>query len=128
MTTVNVRLGSAVKDRYNTLAIAAQQEGNVLPVLHPLVRTNPDSGRKALYFNPNKTENIVGMSPEASQELLDDLLQRVLQPEFLYTHPWRRGDMLIWDNRSAVHKANYDYDMTQRRLLYRVIVQGERPV
>lgn len=127
MQTVNVRLGSAVKDKYNTLAIEAQKAAKAVPVWHPLVRTNPDSGRKSIYFNPNKTENIVGMSPTESQELLDDLLRRTLKPEFLYTHPWRKGDLLIWDNRAAMHKANYDYDMNQRRLLYRVCIKGERP-
>ena len=128
MQTANVRLGSAVKDTYNTLAIAAQKDQQADPVLHPLVRTNPDNGCKALYFNPNKTENIIGMNPEASQALLDDLLARAMKPEYRYTHQWCPGDMLIWDNWAAVHKANYDYDMTQRRLLYRVCIKGERPV
>ncbi len=126
--TVNVRLGSAVKEKYNALAIEAQKAGNVVPVVHPLVRTNPENGQKSIYFNPNKTENIVGMSPEESQELLDDLLQRAMKPEYLYTHQWRKGDLLIWDNRAAMHKANYDYDMNQHRLLYRVCIKGERPV
>lgn len=125
--TANVRLGSAVKDAYNALAIEAQKEKQPDPVMHPLVRTNPQNGRKALYFNPNKTEAITGMSPEKSQAFLDDLLQHALKPERLYTHSWRPGDMLIWDNRAAVHKANYDYDTDQRRLLYRACVKGERP-
>jgi taurine dioxygenase len=128
MKTVNVRLGSAVKkeNQYNSAAIEAQKL-NPTPALHPLVRTNPDHGSKALYFHPNKTENIVGMSPQDSQDLLDDLVSRAVRPEFVYTHKWRLGDMLIWDNRSSLHKAHFDFDPHQYRTLYRVIVKGELP-
>jgi taurine dioxygenase len=101
------------------------------PVLQPLVRTNPDNGRKALYFHTSKTENIIGLTPQETQVLFDELLTYALKPEFIYSHTWRLGDMLLWDNRSALHKANYDYDpadVTQHRLLYRIMVKGERPV
>ena len=96
-------------------------------VIHPLVRTNPEDGSKALYFHPKKTENIIGLTPEASQDLLYDLLDRAVRPEFVYTHLWRKGDLLIWDNRSSLHKAGSDFDPNQHRLLYRLIVKGERP-
>ncbi len=129
MKTVNVVFGSAAKydssDRVNY-----RDDRNIAPILQPLVRTNPDSGSKALYFHPKKTENIVGMSPEESQALLDRLLADALKPEYVYSHQWRKGDMLIWDNRSALHKADYDYDpmdATQHRLLYRMLIRGERP-
>lgn len=129
MKTVNVVFGSAAKyevsDRANY-----RSNRNVAPILQPLVRTHPDTGGKALYFHPKKTENIVGMKPDESQALLDRLLIHALKPEFIYTHHWRRGDMLIWDNRSALHKAEYDYDPmdpTQHRLLYRMLIRGERP-
>jgi taurine dioxygenase len=94
------------------------------------VRTNPDTGRKAIFFHPRRVRNIVGMTPEDSEKLLDELLERALQPEYIYNHDWTLGDMLIWDNRSALHKANYDYDptdMTQHRCMYRMLVNGERP-
>ena len=97
----------------------------------PLVRTNADTGKKAIYFHPGRVENIVGMSPEDTHKLLEELLERALKPEFIYNHQWKLGDMLIWDNRSALHRANYDYDvtdMTQQRLMYRMLVKGERPV
>jgi len=74
-----------------------------------------------------KTENIVGMGPAESQALLDDLLKRSIQPEFMYLHKWRKGDVLLWDNRAAMHKAHFDYDPSEHRLLYRVLVRGERP-
>ena len=129
MKTVNVIVGSAVS-YLNTDRVNDQKRLNPDPILQPLVRTNPDSGGKALYFHPHKTENIVGMTPEESQALLDELLEHAMKPEFVYSHPWRLGDMLIWDNRSALHKANYDYDpmdVTQHRRLYRVLIKGERP-
>ena len=130
MKTVNVMVGSAVNKYGNTDSVARQNEVKPEPILQPLVRTNPENGTKALYFHPNKTENIVGMGPEESQALLDDLLVRAIRPEFVYSHQHRLGDMFLWDNRSALHKANYDFDptdTTQHRLLYRVLIKGERP-
>jgi taurine dioxygenase len=126
MKTVNVIIGSASKST-NADRRAWQQDSNPDPVIHPLVRTHPDAGTKALYFHPNKAENIVGMNPEDTQRLLEDLTERALKPEFIYSHQWRLGDMLIWDNRSAFHRASFDHDPTQHRLLYRTLVKGDTP-
>jgi taurine dioxygenase len=128
MKTINLYVGSAVKDP-NRDRLAAQAEERPEAVEQPLVRTNPDNGTKAIYFHPSKVENVVGMTPEESQAFLDGLLERAIKPEFVYAHRWRKGDMLIWDNRSAMHKAGFDYDISkQRRLLYRVLIRGERPI
>ena len=127
MKTVNVRLGSAVKDAYNTNSIIAQAELKPEPVLQPLVRTNGDNGTKAIYCHPNKTENIVGMSPEDSQALIAEIVEKAVKPEFIYSHKWRLGDMFLWDNRSTMHKASFDYDNNQHRLMYRAMVKGELP-
>jgi taurine dioxygenase len=127
--TENVIAGSA-SNYLNGDRVDAQQKVNPDPVLQPLVRTNVDTGTKALYFHPHKTECIVGMDPEESQALLKVVLEQALRDEFIYSHEWKLGDMLIWDNRSAMHKANYDYnpeDLTQHRLLYRSLIRGERP-
>ena len=126
MKTINVIIGSASKS-VNADRRHWQQEAAPPPVIHPLVRTHPDAGTKALYFHPNKVENIVGMTPQDSQALLEDLTERALKPEFVYSHQWRHGDMLIWDNRSAFHRASFDYDPKQHRLLYRVLVKGDTP-
>jgi alpha-ketoglutarate-dependent taurine dioxygenase len=125
MKTVNVFQGSA--SARSGPSADAQVERKPEPVLQPLVRTNPDNGMKALYFHPVKTENIVGMDAAASQALLDDLLERSVRPEFIYRHKWRKRDMLIWDNRAAMHRAHFDYDPADYRLLYRVLVRGELP-
>jgi taurine dioxygenase len=126
MKTVNVFQGSA-SATYSGQSADAQAERKPEPVLQPLVRTNADNGTRALYFHPVKTENIVGMGAAESQALLDDLLRRSIRDEFIYRHQWRRGDMLIWDNRSALHRAYFDYDPDEYRLLYRVLVRGEIP-
>lgn len=129
MKTVYVSADSASK-HFDTDRLARQAAAKPELVIHPRVRTNPDTGRKAIYFHPNRVKNIVGMTPEDSCKLLDELLERALKPECIYNHDWTLGDMLIWDNRSALHKANYDYDptdMTQHRCMYRMLVNGERP-
>jgi taurine dioxygenase len=96
-------------------------------VAHPLVRTHPESGRKAIYLNPIRTEGIVGMEEAEALSLLDELLLHATQPQYEYRHQWRRGDLVMWDNRCLLHKANGDYDMSQVRYLYRVMLKGDVP-
>ena len=96
-------------------------------VMHPLVRTHPESGRKAIYLNPIRIEGIVGMEERDALALLDELLTHATQPQYEYRHQWREGDMVMWDNRCLLHKANGDYDMTQVRYLYRVMLKGDAP-
>lgn len=96
---------------------------------HPIVRTHPANGRKSIYLNPIRVEAIEGMAREESDALLDELHNHIFQPKFHYRHKWRVGDFLIWDNRTALHQANDDYDWrTQQRKLYRIMTKGERPV
>jgi len=126
MKTVNLLAGSATKNR-NPDTLEDQKKYTAPSPIHPLVRTHPVNGSKAVWFHPNKTENIVGMSPEDTQEFLRDLTAQLTKPEFVYVHPWKLGDMLIWDNRSALHKAGFDYDPNQHRMLYRTLVRGDAP-
>jgi taurine dioxygenase len=67
------------------------------------------------------------MTAEDTQVLLRELLERSVQSDFVYRHKWRKGDVLLWDNRSALHRAYFDYDPEEFRLLYRVLVLGEVP-
>lgn len=119
--------GSAAKNG-NPDTIKAQQEAKRPLTVQPIVRTHPVNGSKAVWFHPSKTENIIGMGPEDTQEFLADLTQKAIKPEKVYVHEWKLGDMLIWDNRSAMHKAGFDYDPNQHRMLYRILVRGDRPV
>jgi taurine dioxygenase len=97
-------------------------------VAHPLVRTHPEVDREALYLNPIRTEGIVGMAEDEGLQLLADLLSHATQPQFEYRHRWQAGDLVMWDSRCLLHKANGDYDMSQMRYLYRVMLQGDVPV
>jgi alpha-ketoglutarate-dependent taurine dioxygenase len=97
-------------------------------VLHPLVRTHPETGRRALYLNPIRIEAIEGMAETEALALLDELLAHATQPQYEYRHQWRPGDMVMWDNRCLLHKANGDYDMGQVRYLYRIMLKGDAPV
>lgn len=96
-------------------------------VLHPVVRTHPESGRKSIYLNPIRIEGILGLDHKEALPLLDDLLNHASQADFQYRHEWRPGDLVMWDNRCLLHKANGDYDMQQTRYLYRVMLQGDVP-
>ena len=96
-------------------------------VLHPLVRTHPESGRRSIYLNPIRIEGIVGMAESDALGLLDELLAHATQPQYQYRHQWRQGDMVMWDNRCLLHKANGDYDMGQVRYLYRIMLKGDVP-
>ena len=103
---------------------AEEYPGNVE---HPLVRTNPDTDRKAIYLNPNRLECVIGLDRAESDALLDELMEHATQPQFQYHHKWRKGDFVIWDNRSALHHANADYDPGERRYLHRIMIAGETP-
>lgn len=97
------------------------------PVIHPMVRTHPVHGSRAVYFHVSKTQRIEGMTPEASQDYLHDLLGRMIRPEIVYHHQWRKGDVLVIDDRATMHRAHGDYDRSQSRVLWRIIVEGDRP-
>src|SRR5262244_3136121 len=98
------------------------------PGVHPLVRTHPENGRKALYLNPVRMESVLGMEDPDALTLIDELMRHVTQKRYEYRHKWRDGDWVLWDNRSVMHQANPDYDMRERRYLYRLMLKGEKPI
>jgi taurine dioxygenase len=89
-------------------------------VTHPLVRLHPATGRKALYLNANRMEQVVGMERAESDALLDRLIAHAIEPRFQYRHVWRQGDVVIWDNRCTMHRATPFEDTKYRRELRRV--------
>ncbi len=93
---------------------------------HPVVRTHPETGLKSLFVNRLMTSRIEGLEPKESDRLLEMLFNRIEQPEFVYRHVWRPGDLLAWDNRCTAH-ARTDFDPKARRLLRRVVLQGDKP-
>ena len=93
------------------------------PVAQPVVRVHPETGRKALYIG-EKVRRFDGMTEEESQPLIDYLVRHATRPEFLYRHPWRKNDILAWDNRCVMHQALGDFDETQLRHMERTTVLG----
>jgi taurine dioxygenase len=97
------------------------------PVRHPMVRTHPEHGSRAVYFHITKSQ-VEGMSPGESQAFMQDLLDRMIRPEIVYRHRWRKGDLWVCDDRATMHRAHGDYDRSESRVLWRIIVEGDRPV
>ena len=97
------------------------------PVDHPLVRTHPETGRKALYLG-NHASHIRGMPEAEGAALLAELLDYATQRQFVYAHRWCRGDLVMWDNRCLLHRAVANYDMGKyRRVMHRSVVRGTVP-
>jgi taurine dioxygenase len=94
---------------------------------HPVVRTHPATGRKALYVNRLMTVAIEGLPEHESDEILELLFAHQEQRQFVYEHVWRAGDLVMWDNRCTLH-ARTDFSPDERRLMRRVTILGEKPV
>jgi taurine dioxygenase len=98
------------------------------PVSHPIVRTHPETGEKALYMGTHAAGGVGGLGAEEGRALLAELLTHATQPQFIYTHHWRQGDLIIWDNRALLHRALANYEMGKhRRVLHRTVVRGTVP-
>jgi taurine dioxygenase len=93
---------------------------------HPIVRTHPETKRKCLYLGRRFNSYIMGLPLDESEELLDKMWLNALRPEFMYEHVWAVGDLVMWDNRCAMHRREA-FDDTQRRVMHRSQLQGERP-
>jgi taurine dioxygenase len=94
---------------------------------HPIVRTHPATGRKALFVNRLMTVAIEGLSDDEGEDVLNTLFDHQEQRTFVYEHVWRPNDVLVWDNRCTLH-ARTDFSDKERRLMRRVAIKGERPV
>jgi taurine dioxygenase len=93
--------------------------------VQPIVRTHPDTRRKALYVNRLMTFTVEDMNEEEGSALLDALFDHIEQDQFIYAHRWRAGDLVVWDNRCTLH-ARTDFSNDERRLLRRHVVIGDR--
>jgi taurine dioxygenase len=97
-------------------------------VAHPVVRTHKGTGRKALYVTEGECIGIEGMPEEDGRPLISELHAHCIKPEFQYRHKWQVGDLLMWDNATSMHLAICDYQLPERRLMYRTTVTGEVPI
>lgn len=96
------------------------------PVAHPLVRTHPGTGRRALYLSGPYVTHIDGLSRAEGHAILEFLYRHIETQEFIHRHRWQRNDLLLWDNRCVQHLAVADY-FPRERLMYRLNIAGERP-
>jgi len=109
--------------RRKATALLDPEDREWTPVFHPIVRTHPETGRRGLYFDPGKILRIEGLEPAESDALIDELTERMIQPEGEYRHRWRKGDIVIWDNRCSYHKAAGDYPPEEDRIHWRVSIK-----
>ena len=105
----------------------AEEIAETPDVEHPLVRTHPDTGRKALYLNFNRLDRIVGLERSESDALLDELAEEARKPQHHFGHVWRAGDIVVWDNRATMHRVATDYPVGEKRVMQRVLIEGDRP-
>ena len=96
-------------------------------VAHPIVRTHHATGRKALYVTEGECVGIEGMPDDEARPLISELHDHCIRPEFQYRHKWQVGDLLMWDNATSMHLAICDYQLPERRLMYRTTVIGDVP-
>ncbi len=102
------------------------QLDEVQPAVHPVVRTHPENGRKALFVSEHFTTRIVGIPEDESRALLDELFAHTSRAELVYRHVWQPHDMVFWDNRSVTHLAAGTPDHLRRKL-YRTTIEGNAP-
>ncbi|MGD9828339.1 MAG: TauD/TfdA dioxygenase family protein [Hyphomicrobiaceae bacterium] len=107
--------------------LSADAKAKVPPVQHPVIRTHPETKRKALFVNEGFTKAIVELNYDESKALVDFLVSFSVRHEFIYRHKWRKGDLLFWDNRCTTHNAISDYDMGEARHLIRTTIAGDKP-
>ena len=110
----------------NIETLSDEEERNV-NVIHPVVRTHDVTGSKAIYINPLRIKRFLGMSPDESSELLECLVTHSTKDRHIYAHRWQQGDLIIWDNRQAMHRVEHNYDLNQERLMHRIILNGIKP-
>ncbi len=94
--------------------------------VHPLVRTHPVTGRRCLFLGRRRNAYIPGLELADSEALLDRLWAHATAPEHTWTQQWRVGDLVLWDNRSALHRRD-DFAGTARRVMHRTQISGDRP-
>ena len=110
----------------NEQVFTQEERDAIPPVRHPLIRVHPETGRKAIYVGSH-TREIEGWNFEESRALIDSLIDHSTGAEFTYQHKWNAGDMVLWDNRSAMHRGMAFDDQKVKRRLHRTTIAGTGP-
>lgn len=97
-------------------------------VSHPIIRTHPKTGRKALYVFEGECVGIEGVPETEALEMIAKLTEHCIQNKYVYRHVWRKGDVVMWDNAATLHLASGDFEWPQRRLLHRTTIEGGIPL
>lgn len=108
--------GSTKKGDPNALAARAE-------AVHPAIRTHEESGRKAIFVDRLMTYKLLDMPEDESTEVLERVFDHIEKPEFIYEHCWKKGDLVMWDNRSSIHSRK-DFPAEQVRLMWRTTLAG----
>jgi len=108
-------------NRYNSVPTNSEQKKKTPDVEHPIVRTHPLTGRKALYICPGMTTQIVGLPDAESKAVLEELFEWCVRPEFVYRHDWKYGDAVMWDNACTMHRRD-PFDPESERLMKRTTI------
>ena len=111
--------------RRKAQALLDEADRDWKPVFHPFVRKHPETGRNVLYFDPGKILYVESLPESESDALIEELKSYMIQPDAEYRHKWRKGDIVIWDNRCSYHRAAGDYPPEEDRIHWRVSI-GER--
>ena len=109
--------------RRKKTALLNPEDREWTPVLHPIIRTHPETGRKSLYYDPGKIVAVEGLDAAESDALIEELETYMIQPDGEYRHEWRVGDIVIWDNRCSYHRAAGDYPPEEDRIHWRVSIK-----
>lgn len=107
---------------FNESYVPEEQPGAV----HPLVRTHPETGRRALFLGRRRNAYVIGLPIEEGTRLLDELWAFAARPEFTWVQTWQAGDAVLWDNRCVMHRRE-PFDPSLRRLMHRTQIKGSRP-
>jgi taurine dioxygenase len=127
MTAAYDALDDAMKSRLEGLhALHRSWWQPVQESVHPVIRTHPESGRKALFVNGIFTKRIVELDDDESAQLLAFLFAHATRDEFTVRHDWQSGDIAFWDNRSTQHRVDNDFGSARRRG-HRVAIDGNAP-
>ena len=111
----------------NRQPLTEEQKAELTGAVHPVVRTHPESGRKALYVNPGFTESLIGAGEKESDALLEQFFKYATDPDVIYRHTWKTNDLVFWDNRCLMHHAT-PYPEDSIRHMLRTTVEGTVPV
>ncbi len=119
-------LADVSKTREDRIRDSGYEDDKEYVAEHPVVRTHPETGRKALYVNTAHTARFAGMTEDESRPLLEYLFQHSVRPEFTCRFQWRAGSLALWDNRCAMHNPVNDYHGFTRRM-HRITLAGDVP-